>query len=98
MESKQNAKRQLVETAKPISKTGWFDGKRTIPFNQMTEEHLQNAYTHCRKKEMFYHNRILVFSDLAEKLEKEAIRRNLLLREPQNEFSKNQKRLREITK
>lgn len=79
-------------------KDGWFDGKKYIPFKELTDHHLQTAKLHAQRKELTYWNRASHFAKLAEKLDKEAERRGLELRDYNTEFHKNSRKLKEATK
>jgi hypothetical protein len=99
MATQKKASKQ-IELAKPIqNKTskskGWYNGKTIIPFSQMNDAYLQNAFVHCWKKELFYHNRMLVFDAIREELEIEARKRGIELKEPENNFVKNNINLKE---
>lgn len=67
---------------------GWYDGKKVIPFSQMTDEHLKNAKLHAQKKELFFFNRSAVFGELVELLEEEANRRGIDLPDRDTEYHK----------
>lgn len=92
MENKKHTSRQLVSAVERNDE--WYNGTTYTPFNEMSDEYLQNAYIHCRKKELFYHNRMLKFSELAEKLENESNNRKIQLVEPTNKFFENNKILK----
>lgn len=92
--SAKQAKQELQMTSDP---NGWFDGQRFIPFSKMSDEHLQRAKLHAQRKEIFYHNRTNVFSELVEKLDNEAARRNKVLRDHNTEFHKNSRKLKQTT-
>lgn len=85
-----------IQLTMPIEETteGWFNGEKIIPFNEMTSKYLQNAFTRCRKKVLYYHNRMGVFDKLSEQLEEEAERRRVLLIEPDTQFERNTKKLK----
>lgn len=92
MANKKFKSRQLVSAVERSDE--WYNGTTFTPFDEMSDEHLQNAYIHCRKKELFYHNRMLKFSELAEKLETESNKRKMQLVEPANKFFENNKILK----
>jgi len=96
MSTKQNKSKvqKPLQLCKPQKEEGWFDGEKIVPFSEMSNTYLQNAFRRCRKKVLYYHNRMGVFDELSEKLEAEAARRNMVLLEPDNEFEKNNKRLK----
>lgn len=73
---------------------GWFDGKNTIPYSEMTEKHLANAKIHSQKKELFYFNRASLFNELVELLEKEGERRGIELPDHDTDFHKNRRKLK----
>ena len=75
----------------------WFTGTKYIPIVSMTNEHLQNAYNHCQRKELYYVNRSYSFSDLADQLRNEAEKRGVNLKDIGAEFFKNEKLLRSKT-
>ena len=68
---------------------GWFNGKDYIPFEKMDDSYLQNVFTRCLKKVLFYHNRSAVFEKFAEQIEVIADARGLVLKDPDTEFHKN---------
>ena len=96
MKKKQQERIQLTKQA--TEQEGWFNGEKIIPFNEMSNSYLQHAFTRCRKKVLYYHNRMGVFDKLSEQLEAEAERRKLLLVEPDTQFEKNNRKLKEQTK
>ena len=96
MNTKQSKIAKPFEISKSEKQTGWFDGEKIIPFSEMSNTYLQNAFRRCRKKVLYYHNRMGVFDELSEQLEAEAARRNFMLIEPNNEFEKNTKKLRNV--
>ncbi len=65
---------------------GWFNGEKYIPFNEMTNEHLQSAKIHAQRKELFFQNRACVFDQLVEAIEEEAERRGIELRDHNTEY------------
>ena len=83
---------------KDDKKNAWFDGEKYIPFSELTNEHLQNAFTRCQKKVLYWYNRANVFDELAEKLELEAERRGITLKEVDAEFYKRNKKLKNAIK
>ena len=66
----------------------WFNGKDYIPFNKMDDSYLQNVFTRCLKKILFYHNRSAIFEKISEQIEVEAERRGIILKDPDTEFHK----------
>ena len=98
METKNKPKvKKAIQLCKPKEEKGWFNGKDYVPFDEMSNSYLQNAFVHCRKKVLYYHNRMGVFDELSERLEQEAAKRNLVLIEPDTQFEKNVKHLKEVT-
>ena len=73
---------------------GWFDGKKVIPFAEMSNDYLQNAKIHAQKKELYFFNRATIFSELVEQLEKEAESRGIELPDYDTEFHKNRRVLK----
>jgi len=67
---------------------GWFNGKEYIQFADMDDNYLQNVFTRCLKKVLFYHNRSAVFEKFAEKIEDVAEKRGLKLKDPDTAFHK----------
>lgn len=59
-----------------------------VPVDQLSEKHLQNAYNTACAKELYYHNKTMIFSNLVEVLEEEAQRRGVTLQEYNTEFHK----------
>jgi hypothetical protein len=70
---------------------GWFDGKKTIPFNELSDDYLQNAKIHAQKKELHYFNRAGLFNELTELLEAEAETRGIELTDYDTEYHKNRR-------
>ena len=97
METKAKSKvKNPIQLCKPKQEKGWFNGKDYVPFDKMSNSYLQNAFMHCRKKVLFYHNRMMVFDELSERLEQEAAKRQLVLIEPDTQFEKNTRHLKEV--
>lgn len=59
----------------------WKSRQGSIPMDQLAEEHLRKAYTHCQVKELHHHNFCSKFSLLGEELLQEAERRGITLLE-----------------
>lgn len=103
MKSKQTSK--MLKSAKQVKQelhmtadvNGWFDGEKFIPFSSMSDEHLQRAKLHAQRKEIFYHNRTCVFSELVEKIDDEAEKRGKTLRDHNTEFHKNNRMIKNVT-
>ena len=80
------------------STEGWFDGKTLIPFDKLSDKRLQNVLIHAQRKQVTYHNKYCIFSELIERIEDEAEKRGLTLRDYDSEFHKNERMLREKIK
>ena len=78
------------DTFNPIKNTteGWFDGKKIIPFNEMTDEHIQRAHGRCQNKEREYTAKAAIYGTLQDKLEEEALRRGITIK-PTSAFGRN---------
>jgi hypothetical protein len=70
------------------NKQKWFNGKEHISFSDMDDTYLQNVFTRCLKKILFYHNRSAIFEEFSEQIEVEAEKRGLVLKDPDTEFHK----------
>lgn len=77
---------------------GWFNGKDYIPFDKMDDEYLQNVFTRCLKKILFYHNRSAIFEKISEQIEIEAEKRGITLKDPDTEFHKNDRKAKDKIK
>lgn len=86
------------QMARNPKKEGWFDGTKYIPFKEMSNHHLQTAKLHAQRKELIYWNTASNFAKLAEKLDKEAARRGLELRDYNTEYHKNTRKLKDSIK
>lgn len=86
--------KKAFQLTKVTTDKGWFDGEKYIPFDELSVEHLQNAYKHCQKKELYFFNRAGKFAELQEPLREEAVRRGIELEEF-SEFHEKSKRFRE---
>lgn len=62
---------------------------RTIPFNELTDDHLQRAYFVTQNKELEFFNKSIKYSELGEGLLAEGQRRGLKLRSITNEEGHN---------
>lgn len=74
-----------IEMAKNTE--GWFNGKAIVPFESLSDAHLQNALIKCERQELYYFNRSAYFSQLAEKLTNEAERRKVELRHHKSDYT-----------
>jgi hypothetical protein len=77
---------------------GWFDGKKTIPFNELSDAYLQNAKIHAQKKELHYFNRSGIFNELVELLEAEAEKRGFELTDYDTQYHKNRRMFKDKIK
>lgn len=77
-------------------KEGW--GKDNVPFEKMTTGHLKKAYLHCQKMELKLFNNLNKFSVLQEKIEAEAARRGVTLRQYNSQYHKNKQKLKSSIK
>lgn len=75
---------------------GWWDGKKLVPFKDLSNEHLQNAKLHAQKKELYHHNCYNVFSELVCKLDAEGKKRSVELRDYNTQFHKNERKLKRL--
>lgn len=89
-----SAKKVKEELHMSADQEGWFNGEKIIPYSSMSQEHLQRAKLHAQRKELFYYNRMQVFSDLVIKIDDEAVRRGITLRDHTTEFHKNTRKLK----
>jgi hypothetical protein len=76
----------------------WWDGKAYIPFTEMTDVHLQRAKMFAQKKELNYFERTGMFAELADKLDEEAAKRGLTLKDYDANYFKNKKAYEERMK
>lgn len=90
------SKEERVEIAKIADTEGWFDGKKVIPFSEMDDEYLQNAKLHAQRKELYYHNRYTLFSDLVWKMDQEAEHRGIQLRDYNTEYHRNYRKAEQL--
>lgn len=60
-----------------------------IPLPDLSESALQKAYNTACSKELYYHNRTMVFDKLVESIEDEAKKRGLKLEDYNTNFHKN---------
>jgi hypothetical protein len=91
------SKEKFELNEKPDLKNFWYDGKKKIPMKSMTKQYLQNAMHTAQRKELYYHNRSLVFSDLVAALEEEAANRGIKLKDLDTKFHKEFRRTRNTT-
>lgn len=91
----QDASFQIATSPK---KDGWFIGTAYVPFKELSDHHLQTAKLHAQRKELKYWNTSSHFAKLAEKLDQEANRRGLTLRDYDTDFHKNSRKLKQVTK
>lgn len=69
-----------------------------IPFSEMTASHLRNAKHYAQAKEEFYVHKSFEYSIMIEKLEEEAERRGIVLKDRKSRFQKNKRILINATK
>ena len=82
------AKEDLFNPIEEKQVKGWFDGKKMIPFSEMSDEYLQAAHGKCQNKEREYNARAAIFNQLQELIEEEALKREVELK-PNSKFAKN---------
>lgn len=68
-------------------------GFTEVPISSLSDKHLQNAYNTACAKELYYHNKTMVFSQLTEVIQEEAERRQVILQEYDTEFHKNKNKI-----
>jgi hypothetical protein len=61
--------------------------------SELEDKHLQKAFFYAQSKELDFHNRYLLFFELADKLEEEGNRRGIQLKDLNTEFHKNKRKL-----
>lgn len=81
-----------------VKKEGWWNGKKIIPFSQMSDEYLQNAKVAAQKKELGYFDKATLLSEIIDKLEAEANKRGIELHDFDSDFHKNRKVLKDSMK
>jgi alpha-galactosidase/6-phospho-beta-glucosidase family protein len=65
----------------------WQIGKNKFKLlTELTDEHLQNAFCYAQTKELSYHNKYTLFDELVEKIEDEASKRGIQLKDIETEF------------
>jgi hypothetical protein len=72
----------------------WKIGSKYIPIKDLSDIHLQRAKMFAQRKELLYFQRLNLFSELIEKLEAEAERRGITLKDYQAEYFENKKILK----
>jgi hypothetical protein len=68
--------------------TTWNDGKQKIPFDKMSPRQLQKAKLSVQKTQLRYHHSMNILSILVEKLDEEAEKRGLTLKEFESDYHK----------
>jgi hypothetical protein len=73
----------------------WFNGKRYVPYQKLTDKQLKKAFTTCQKNMLFHHNKMCVIDELIDNIEKEAESRGIELKYPNTKFHQNAKKAKE---
>jgi hypothetical protein len=88
---KKQKEEEAFQMAVSPREDGWFDGQRYIPFRELPNTRLQTAKLYAQRKQLHYFNKAAYFSELVEKLENEAEKRGIELRDFNTEFHKNER-------
>ena len=83
---------------KLIKERVWTKNGKDIPINELTDAQLRKAKLFAQSKELFYHNKASVFSQLVDWIEEEAESRELEIPDYDREFFKNKKVLKDAVK
>jgi hypothetical protein len=74
---------------------GWVNkNKEVIPFEKMSNTHLQRAKMWAQLQQLRHFNRMNKLTDVIEKLEKEAERRGIKLKDYNTKYHRNERKLK----
>lgn len=96
--SKKPNKTEEVHMGGPLSDHAWWNGKKYIPFPEMSKTHLQKAKHHIQKMQLILYNRISRLYTIEEKLDDEAQKRGYELKDYPSEFHKKTRVAKESAK
>jgi hypothetical protein len=65
-----------------------------IPFSEMTASHLRNAKHYAQAKEEYFWHKMGHYTDLIDRLEQEAAKRGITLKDRKSKFRKNERVLK----
>jgi len=69
-----------------------------IPFSEMTNSHLRAAKNHAQGKELFYWQKTGEWSEIVAKIDEEAERRGITIKDRKSQYYKNNQILKEAIK
>lgn len=69
-----------------------------IPFSEMTNSHLRAAKNHAQGKELYYFHKTGEWTDIVEKINNEAERRGIVIKDRKSQFHKNERVLKDAIK
>lgn len=86
------------QMAEPSSNTDkYFDGKKYIAYDQMTDNQLRKAKARSQRKELQHHNSASVWSMIVDKIDEEAQRRKIEIKDLDTQYHKNNRILKTAT-
>lgn len=76
----------------------WFDGKKWIPVENMSNSHLKQAKLFAQRKEEFFWHKSTEFGKKVEMLDEEAERRGIVLKEYRSKWRKSDNHAKAVNK
>ena len=68
------------------------NGNKFVLISKLDDAHLQKAFCYAQKKELEFHNKVSLFSELVSKIEQEGENREITLADLDTKYHKNQRR------